>query len=166
MDNVMIITMNAILQKYGGAERGDLLITCATIAQSFMLVVTMPLGGITSGTQAVLAYNFGAGKTDRVKMRRSTSLALLRHTPLCSSSLRVPSAACLSVSLQQTRSLPQKRSGRSGSSLWRSSRWHSSMRSSTVSPVLVRYRLPCRFPSSEKAHTLSSLFLLPAMIRS
>ena len=63
----MIITMNAILQKYGGAERGDLLITCATIAQSFMLVVTMPLGGITSGTQAVLAYNFGAGKTDRVK---------------------------------------------------------------------------------------------------
>ena len=67
MDNVMIITMNAILQKYGGAERGDLLITCATIAQSFMLVVTMPLGGITSGTQAVLAYNFGAGKTDRVK---------------------------------------------------------------------------------------------------
>ena len=56
-----------ILQKYGGAERGDLLITCATIAQSFMLVVTMPLGGITSGTQAVLAYNFGAGKTDRVK---------------------------------------------------------------------------------------------------
>ena len=67
MDNVMIITMNAILQKYGGAERGDLLITCATIAQSFMLVVTMPLGGITSGTQAVLAYNFGAGKTDRVQ---------------------------------------------------------------------------------------------------
>ncbi len=67
MDNIMIITMNAILQKYGGAERGDLLITCATIAQSFMLVVTMPLGGITSGTQAVLAYNFGAGKTDRVK---------------------------------------------------------------------------------------------------
>lgn len=67
MDNVMIITMNAILQKYGGAARGDLLITCATIAQSFMLVVTMPLGGITSGTQAVLAYNFGAGNTDRVK---------------------------------------------------------------------------------------------------
>ena len=25
MDNVMIITMNAILQKYGGAARGDLL---------------------------------------------------------------------------------------------------------------------------------------------
>lgn len=67
LDNVMIITMNAILQKYGGAGRGDLLITCATIAQSFMLIVTMPLGGITSGTQAVLAYNFGAGNSERVK---------------------------------------------------------------------------------------------------
>ena len=74
MDNVMIITMNAILQKYGGTERGDLLITCATIAQSFMLVVTMPLGGITSGTQAVLAYNFGAGKTDRVKNAQKVHL--------------------------------------------------------------------------------------------
>ena len=67
MDNVMIITMNAVLQRYGGPELGDQMVTCATIAQSFMLVVTMPLGGITSGTQAVLAYNFGAGKTDRVK---------------------------------------------------------------------------------------------------
>ena len=67
IDNVMIIAMNAVLQRYGGAALGDRLVTCATIAQSFMLVVTMPLGGITSGTQAVLAYNFGAGKTDRVK---------------------------------------------------------------------------------------------------
>ena len=67
VDSVMIISMNAVLQSYGGPELGDRLITCATIAQSFMLVVTMPLGGITSGTQAVLAYNFGAGNTDRVK---------------------------------------------------------------------------------------------------
>ena len=67
VDNVMIITMNAVLQRYGGPELGDQMVTCATIAQSFMLVVTMPLGGITSGTQAVLAYNFGAGKIDRVK---------------------------------------------------------------------------------------------------
>lgn len=45
MDNVMIIAMNALLQRYGGAAEGDMLVTCATIAQSFMLVVTMPLGG-------------------------------------------------------------------------------------------------------------------------
>ncbi len=66
-DNIMIIAMNAILQSYGGAEQGDLLVTCATIAQSFMLVVTMPLGGITGGTQTILAFNYGAKNTERVK---------------------------------------------------------------------------------------------------
>lgn len=67
VDNVMIIAMNAILQKYGGVEQGDMLVTCATIAQSFMLVVTMPLGGISGGTQTILSYNYGAGKVTRVK---------------------------------------------------------------------------------------------------
>ncbi len=66
-DNIMIIAMNAILQSYGGVKQGDLLVTCATIAQSFMLVVTMPLGGITGGTQTILAYNYGAKNTSRVK---------------------------------------------------------------------------------------------------
>lgn len=66
IDNVMIIAMNAVLQKYGGPSDGDMLITCATIVQSFMLVVTMPLGGISGGTQTILAYNYGAGRTDRV----------------------------------------------------------------------------------------------------
>lgn len=67
LDNVMIIAMNAVLQKYGGPAEGDMLITCATVVQSFMLVITMPLGGITGGTQTILAYNYGAGQTDRVK---------------------------------------------------------------------------------------------------
>ena len=66
VDNVMIIAMNAVLQRYGGAELGDRLITCATIAQSFMLVVTMPLGGISGGTQTILAFNFGARRRDRI----------------------------------------------------------------------------------------------------
>lgn len=67
VDNVMIIAMNAVLQKYGGAQSGDMLVTCATIAQSFMLVVTMPLGGISGGTQTILSYNYGAKQIDRVK---------------------------------------------------------------------------------------------------
>ena len=66
VDNVMIIAMNALLQKYGGAAQGDILITCNTIVQSFMLVVTMPLGGISSGTQCILSYNFGACNSERV----------------------------------------------------------------------------------------------------
>ena len=64
-DNVMIIGMNALLQKYGGAA-GDTLITINTIVQSFMLVLTMPLGGISGGTQCILSYNYGAGDPRRV----------------------------------------------------------------------------------------------------
>ncbi len=66
VDNAMIIAMNAVLQRYGGAGQGDLLITVATIAQSFMLVVTMPLGGISGGTQPILSFNYGARQVDRV----------------------------------------------------------------------------------------------------
>lgn len=67
LDNVMIIAMNSVLQHYGGPEQGDMLVTCATIVQSLMLVVTMPLGGITGGTQTILGYNYGARDTQRVK---------------------------------------------------------------------------------------------------
>ena len=61
-DNVMIIALNALLQKYGGPTEGDLLVAAATISQSFMLVVTMPRGGITGGTGARRGYNYGAGQ--------------------------------------------------------------------------------------------------------
>ena len=66
VDSVMIIAMNALLQRHGGAE-GDTLITCNTIVQSFMLVMTMPLGGISGGTQGILSYNYGAGNSGRVR---------------------------------------------------------------------------------------------------
>lgn len=65
-DNVLIIAMNTVLQKYGGPGQGDMLLTCATIVQSFMLIVTMPLGGITGGTQTILGFNYGARQTKRV----------------------------------------------------------------------------------------------------
>lgn len=66
MDNLLIISMNAVIQRYGGAGQGDVLLTCATILQSFMLIVTMPLGGITGGTQTILGYNYGAKRPDRI----------------------------------------------------------------------------------------------------
>ena len=66
-DNVLIIALNMIIQRYGGENQGDKLLTCMTIVQSFMLMVTMPLGGITGGTQTILGYNFGAGRPDRIK---------------------------------------------------------------------------------------------------
>ena len=65
-DNILIISLNATIQKYGGAGQGDMLLTCNTILQSFMLIVTMPLSGITGGTQTILGYNYGAKRPDRI----------------------------------------------------------------------------------------------------
>ena len=66
-DSVIILVTNAVLQKYGGAEQGDLLISGATIVQSYMMLITGPLLGISGGTQAILSYNFGARQIERVK---------------------------------------------------------------------------------------------------
>lgn len=76
VDNLMMIALNTVLQNYGGPENGDILITCGTIAQSFMLVVTMPLGGISGGTQTILAFNYGAGQIDRVLQAQKTILKI------------------------------------------------------------------------------------------
>ncbi|MDO4270093.1 MAG: MATE family efflux transporter [Eubacteriales bacterium] len=65
LDNVLLISVNVMLRRHGGAD-SDMLIACAAILQSFMLIITMPLGGITTGTQAILGYNYGAGDTRRV----------------------------------------------------------------------------------------------------
>lgn len=76
VDNLMMIALNTVLQNYGGPENGDILITCGTIAQSFMLVVTMPLGGISGGTQTILAFNYGAGQINRVLQAQKTILKI------------------------------------------------------------------------------------------
>ncbi|MDO5417066.1 MAG: MATE family efflux transporter [Lachnospiraceae bacterium] len=76
LDNVMIISLNAQIQKYGGPLRGDMLLSCNTILQSFMLIVTMPLGGITSSTQTILGYNYGAKRPDRIRKAEKHILIL------------------------------------------------------------------------------------------
>ena len=50
--------------------------TCNTILQSFMLIVTMPLSGITGGTQTILGYNYGAKRPDRIKKAQKHILVL------------------------------------------------------------------------------------------
>ncbi|HJC47294.1 MAG TPA: MATE family efflux transporter [Candidatus Lachnoclostridium pullistercoris] len=75
-DNILIISLNSVIQRYGGAGQGDMLLTCATIVQSFMLIVTMPLSGITTGTQTILGYNFGARRPDRI-VRAEKNIFLL-----------------------------------------------------------------------------------------
>ena len=76
-DSILLIVMNAVLQKYGGPEQGDMLITCATIVQSYMLMITAPMIGISGGTQAVISYNYGAQATERVKKAIRTILKLM-----------------------------------------------------------------------------------------
>jgi putative MATE family efflux protein len=103
IDSVMIIVMNAVLQRYGGAESGDALITCATIAQSFMLVVTMPLGGISGGTQTILGYNYGARNIDRVmKAQRYIILLCMAYTAVMFILARVASPLFVSLFTQNS----------------------------------------------------------------
>ena len=49
LDNLIIIFLNTSLRKYGGDSQGDILITCATVIQSFMTIVACPAQGITTG---------------------------------------------------------------------------------------------------------------------
>lgn len=96
-DNIMLITMNALLQKHGGAN-GDTLITVNTIVQSFMLVMTMPLGGISGGTQCILSYNYGAGFSDRVlKAQRYIAAMCAGYTAILFVLARVAGGAFASL---------------------------------------------------------------------
>ena len=67
-DSILLIVLNSVLQRYGGEQMGDVYITCATIVQSYMQLITMPLGGITGGTQPLLSFNFGAKNIARIKL--------------------------------------------------------------------------------------------------
>ncbi len=66
-DSLILISLNSMLQRYGGSE-GDIYISTATIVQSYLLLITGPLVGLSGGTQALLGYNYGARKIDRVKL--------------------------------------------------------------------------------------------------
>ena len=92
-DSVLLIVLNTVLQRYGGAELGDTLVTCATIVQSYLLIITMPMGGLTLGTQPVVSFNYGAARSDRIKKAILSVGALclifcgvmtaVTHSPLC-----------------------------------------------------------------------------------
>ena len=59
--------LNTVLQRYGGPGEGDVLVTCATIVQSYLLLITMPMGGITLGSQPVISFNYGMGDGARIR---------------------------------------------------------------------------------------------------
>lgn len=76
LDSVILIILNTVLQRRGGPEEGDILITCAAIVQSYMLLIAMPLSGITLGCQGVVSFNLGAADRDRVRQALRGVLAL------------------------------------------------------------------------------------------
>ena len=65
-DSILLIVLNTVLQRYGGPELGDTLVTCATIVQSYLLLITMPMGGLTLGSQPVVSFNYGARQRSRI----------------------------------------------------------------------------------------------------
>lgn len=65
-DSVIIILLNAMLKQFGGAN-ADFYIEVATIVSAFESLLTGPLLGISSGTQPILGYNYGAKRIDLLK---------------------------------------------------------------------------------------------------
>lgn len=82
-DSVIVIALNAVLQKTGG-DQGDFYIECSTIVQAFFSLVTGPLLGISSGTQPVLGYLYGAKRMDLVKKaEKQITICGLIFTSVC-----------------------------------------------------------------------------------
>lgn len=65
-DSLIIIVSNAMLQKYGGTD-GDMWITVSTVVQAFFSLITMPMLGISTGSQPVLSFNYGAKNEALIK---------------------------------------------------------------------------------------------------
>lgn len=57
------IACNSTLQAYGG----DLYVGIMTVIYSVREVLSLPIGGISGGSQPVISFNYGAKKYDRVK---------------------------------------------------------------------------------------------------
>ena len=62
-ESLLSISFNSSLQRYGG----DLSVGAMTILTSCSQLASMPASGIATGCQPIVSFNFGAGKTDRVK---------------------------------------------------------------------------------------------------
>lgn len=67
LDSVLLILFNTMLQRWGGPGEGDILLTCATIVQSYALLLMQPMDGISLGCQGLVSFNYGAGDFPRVR---------------------------------------------------------------------------------------------------
>ena len=61
--SVIVAMFNSNLLRYGG----DTAISAFGIINSVTMVILMPIFGINQGAQPIIGYNFGAGRSDRVR---------------------------------------------------------------------------------------------------
>lgn len=62
-ESLLSISFNHSLARYGG----DMAVGAMTIITSLSSLITMPLQGLCQGGAPIISYNYGAGKTDRVR---------------------------------------------------------------------------------------------------
>ena len=93
-DSVIIIAMNAIVQLFAG-DNGSLMLSSLTIVQSYFLLITGPLLGLTSGTQAIISYNFGAREFDRV--RQAEKIILICSVVFCVTMMIVSNVFAINI---------------------------------------------------------------------
>lgn len=68
-DSIVFICLNTCIKNYGGTQ-ADFYIEVATIVQAFFSLATGPLLGISSGTQPLLAFNYGAKNIKLIKNQK------------------------------------------------------------------------------------------------
>ena len=62
-ESLLSISFNSSLSRYGG----DIAVGAMTIITSVSQLVAMPIQGVCQGGQPIMSFNYGAGKSDRVK---------------------------------------------------------------------------------------------------
>lgn len=62
-NSIVQVVCNSTLSLYGG----DLYVGVMTVINSVREIVSMPVSGITNGSQPVISFNYGAEKYDRIK---------------------------------------------------------------------------------------------------
>lgn len=83
-DSLLLLLFNTTFQKYGGEKEGDFLIEASTIVTGFESLITGPLLGISTGSQPILGYNYGAGREDLIrKSEKQIFLFGLCFTTVC-----------------------------------------------------------------------------------
>ena len=62
-NSIVQVVCNSTLSLYGG----DLYVGVMTVINSVREIVSMPVSGITNGSQPIISFNYGAEKYDRIK---------------------------------------------------------------------------------------------------